>query len=86
MHEDPNRTTVTESPKRRHWGTIVLWVAPLAVALLLLGYGFLTPIRGFAVVIIYTWLFWTLPIHLSHAYSQRLFRPPRPRRFPLFEL
>jgi hypothetical protein len=42
MHEEPNPTTVTESSKRRHWGTIVLWVAPLAVALLRLGYGFLT--------------------------------------------
>ena len=42
MREDPNHTTVSETLKRRHWGTIVLWVAPLAVALLLLGHGFLT--------------------------------------------
>jgi peroxiredoxin len=42
MHDKPHRTTVSESSKRRHWGIIVLWVAPLAVVLLLLGYGFLT--------------------------------------------
>jgi hypothetical protein len=42
MHEEPHRITVSETPKRRHWGTIVLWTAPLAVALLVLGYGFLT--------------------------------------------
>jgi hypothetical protein len=37
MHDKSHRTPVSESSKRRHWEMIVLWVAPLAVALLLLG-------------------------------------------------
>lgn len=46
MHEEPNPTTVTETPKRRDWRTIVLWVSPLVVVLLLMGYGFLTRPSG----------------------------------------
>ncbi len=42
MHDKPNPTPITETPKRRDWGTIVLWMSPLVVVLFLLGYGFLT--------------------------------------------
>jgi len=42
MHEEPSRTTVAKSSKRRHWGSILLWISPLLVLLLLLGYGLLT--------------------------------------------
>ena len=36
----------------------------------------------FAVLIIHTWLVWTRPLNVSHAYPLRLFRPPRPRLLP----